>query len=144
MLLTRRTCLAIVALTLCAGCGHAPAPEVEEPTAEQPETETAAQDTPDPACAEAVVCEGEYEAYDTTYSGDLVFWEQHWLTRIDLPCLTEVEGDLFIETNDALTSLEGLQGINEVGGDLGIRDNATLPRFHNLESLRTYLRSNAQ
>ena len=57
-----------MALTLCAACGHAPAAVVEEPTAEEPDTETAAQDTPDPACAEAVVCEGEYENHE----GDMV------------------------------------------------------------------------
>ena len=119
-------------LVVLVACGHARAPVVEEPTAEEPERETAAQDTPDPACAEAIVCEGEYENPDgeilsgfsitsaeqlaelrrcRSVSGDLVFLEQDWLTRIDLPCLTEVGGGLYIGRNSALTSLEGLQNI---------------------------------
>ncbi len=155
MLLTQRTCLAIVAFTLCAACGHAPAPVLVEPTAEEPETETAAQDTPDPACAEAVACEGEYESfgeilsgYEITsaeqlaelrqcrsISGDLVFLEQDWLTDIDLPCLTEVGGSLRIEYNPALTSLEGLRGITEVGGQLDIWDNAALTSLEGLQGI---------
>jgi hypothetical protein len=223
MLLTRRTCLAIVALTLCAACGHAPTPVIEDPTAEEPETETAAQDAPDPACAEAVVCDGDYEVTSAEeleelrgcsgIVGDLLLGDQEWLTNIDLPCLTAIIGDLGIARNDALanvdglrnlarvsshliivqndtlTNLNGLQGltslgmviirdnnalanvdglghvtyfsgleisdndalanldglrsITEVGGEVDISNNATLPTFDNFESLHTYLRSNA-
>ncbi len=59
-----------------------------------------------------------------------------WRSR----CQTPLQS---IIANPALTSLEGLQGITEVGRRLNIQRNATLPTFDNLESLHTYLRSSA-
>ena len=53
-----------------------------------------------------------------------------------LQCLTRVGGDLRIEQT-ALTSLAGLDGLQEVGGQLVIADNAELADLHALASLTT-------
>ena len=55
-----------------------------------------------------------------------------------------VEGRLHIARNDALTSLQGLQGITRVEVGLAIQINADpFTTFDNLESLQAHLRTNA-
>ena len=83
-------------------------------------------------CEAAEPCEGDYNidierdieaiAQCESISGNLDFDNEDWLTSIDLPCLTSVGGDLIIENNNALTSVDGLSSLTTVGGPLEILD----------------------
>jgi len=57
---------------------------------------------------------------------DLVLWSNNTLTTLSLGTVDRVEGQLWIENNDDLESLEAFAGIVYVGGDLGVNNHAEL------------------
>jgi hypothetical protein len=123
------------------------------------------------ACAAAVPCPGGYDIQSqsglddlsqcASIGGDLVIAAQSWVGTIDLPCLTGVEGNLWLIDNsalanldglsklasvgdwllmdnlDALTSTDGLSSLTSVGGDLTIRNNDSFTDLNGLSSLAT-------
>jgi len=55
-------------------------------------------------------------------------WENAALESLEgLDHVTKIGGDLNIFKNAALTSLKGLEGLESVGGNLFIQSNANLP-----------------
>ncbi|MBU1675597.1 hypothetical protein KKA85_07425 [bacterium] len=100
------------------------------------DTTSGDDDTIDDCADVAVPCAGNHDIETESdrvaimpcesISGDLTFRIQAWLTGTHLPCLTTVGGDLIIENNAALTSLDGLFNLTSVGGDLYIAGNDCL------------------
>ena len=96
------------------------------------------------------LCEGNYTIESESdlnaitqcesITGTLRFDDQDWLTSLDLPCLTSVGEDLYINNNPALTSfdipaLTFLGGIG--GGFVGIGNNPALTNLAGLSSLES-------
>jgi len=85
--------------------------------------------------------------YDWSMSRDDLC-ESGWMRRVtgnvyiqdagdllELSCLAEIEGDLKIWFNPALTSLEGLDSLSNIGGDVYISFNPALTSLEGLDSL---------
>lgn len=79
----------------------------------------------------------ETAAWCESIAGDLRCHHEDWLTRIELPCLTSVGGDLRFGANASLTHVDGLSGIATVGGDLLIWYNESLTSLAGMASLTT-------
>ena len=73
-------------------------------------------------------------AHCTTIGGNLGFYYVGAFTSRDLPCLTSVAGTVSISSN--AVSLNALSSLKSVGGDLYIRDNASLTSLDGLSSLK--------
>ena len=69
-------------------------------------------------------------------AGHLRFTGQDWLTDIDMPALTAMDG-LFVFGNDALTNLDGLSSLTSVRSYVDIRDNDALTSLDALSNLTT-------
>ena len=102
-------------------------------------------------CADAVPCDGDYRienkndlkaiAQCENISGVLTFASQSWITSIELPCLSSVDGELYIRKNGALTSIDmsALTMLNS----LNIWNNASLtnleiPALEMIDSLHIH------
>ena len=68
-------------------------------------------------------------------SGYLYLTGQDWLSDIELPCLEEVGGRLYIYDNTAISTLAGLSSLQAVGGGLDIGENDALGSVEGLSSL---------
>lgn len=60
-------------------------------------------------------------AYDKI-EGSLII-ESSTVTKVDLPDLVEITGDLIIAYNDFLTDIRGLKALNSVGGNVRLENN---------------------
>lgn len=78
------------------------------------------------------------DAFDTLRVEGHVFVEALDGDLPDLTCLTVVTGDLVIEGNPGLRSLDGLVELRTIGGDLVVRDN---PELEDLLGLGRVLRA---
>jgi len=84
----------------------------------------------------------------TAFGGDLKIKSNNALTTLTgLENLTSVGGDLHIYNNDILISLTGLDSVITIGGDLKIRSNNALTSLTGLENLSSvggdlYIHSN--
>jgi hypothetical protein len=70
------------------------------------------------------------------------------LSRLDLPGLQRVDGDVFIERCTTLRDLDGLSGLQAIGGGLEIGNNPELEQIDGLNGLRAiegrvFIRNNA-
>ena len=90
------------------------------------------------ACAAAVPCNGSFEfdeaALCESISDNLFVVLTEGITSINLPCLTSV-GDLWVETNDALTNLDGLSSLTSVVGAIWIFQNPALTDISGLSGV---------
>jgi len=97
-------------------------------------------------CEAAATCEGDLWIGNADDHAALVLCESitrsldisenDWTESIDLPCLCGVGGDLLLRDNATLASVDGLSRLRVVGGDLDIWGNPAitdLDGFANLE-----------
>ena len=130
----------LVVSPLAMGCSPSSDTDTDTNTATATGTDTAVCEAAEPCSGDYIIeNEGDLEEIYLcdSISGDLEFDEQDWLTSIDLPCPTTVGGYLNISSNDALTSLDGLESVTTVGGALGIGHNDALTSIDGLSSLTT-------
>ena len=71
----------------------------------------------------------------TSITGDMNIHESSSTDLSELICLTSVGGDLSLEDNAALTSLDGLSNVTSVGVDLEIAGNHVLTELDGLSAL---------
>ena len=141
---------AVSLLLLCLGC-----PGGDDDTTAGDDDTSAGDDDSGP-----VTCPGHFTISDESdlaaiyprenITGDLVFDFLGWLTTIDLPLLTTVGGDvtiennialgsvdLSVEANGALPSLDELTALVSVDGDVSLNGNGALTSLAGLGGLES-------
>lgn len=73
----------------------------------------------------------------TSVTGTLFIHYPTLISLEGLECLTQVGGNLEIYENDSLISLEGLENLKYVGGHMRIRDNDSLTSLEGLEKIKS-------
>jgi receptor L domain-containing protein len=72
----------------------------------------------------------------TSVTGTLLIHYPTLISLEGLECLTQVGGNLEIYENDSLTSLEGLDNLKDIGGNMRIYDNDSLISLEGLDKLK--------